>query len=55
MLSTEQLIPRTRPPTFCWVQGVTNTAERFCRKALRAKHTATPRVITVDKHAAYPQ
>jgi transposase, IS6 family len=31
-----------------------NAAERFFRKALRAQHTATPRVITVDKHAAYP-
>src|SRR5713101_7655441 len=31
-----------------------NAAERFFRKALRAKHTATPRVMTVDKHAAYP-
>jgi transposase, IS6 family len=29
-------------------------AERFFRKALRAKHTITPRVITVDKNAAYP-
>ena len=29
-------------------------AERFFRKALRAKHTTTPRVITVDKNAAYP-
>ena len=29
-------------------------AERFFRKALRARHTATPRVITVDKNAAYP-
>jgi IS6 family transposase len=29
-------------------------AERFIRKALQAKHTATPRVITVDKNAAYP-
>ena len=29
-------------------------AERFFRKALRAQHTATPRVITVDKNAAYP-
>jgi transposase-like protein len=29
-------------------------AERFFRKALRAKHTATPRVITVEKNAAYP-
>ena len=29
-------------------------AERFLRKALRASHTAPPRVITVDKHAAYP-
>ena len=29
-------------------------AERFFRKALRAQHTVTPRVITVDKNAAYP-
>ena len=29
-------------------------AERFFRKALRATHTPTPRVITVDKNAAYP-
>jgi transposase, IS6 family len=29
-------------------------AARFFRKALRATHTAPPRVITVDKHAAYP-
>ncbi len=29
-------------------------AERFFRKALRAKHRATPRVITIDKNAAYP-
>jgi len=31
-----------------------NAAARFFRKALRARHTATPRVITVDKNAAYP-
>jgi transposase, IS6 family len=31
-----------------------NAAERFFQKALRATHTATPRVITVDKNAAYP-
>jgi hypothetical protein len=29
-------------------------AERFFRKVLRASHTCTPRVITVDKNAAYP-
>jgi transposase-like protein len=29
-------------------------AERFFRKALRAQHTATPRVITVDQNPAYP-
>jgi transposase, IS6 family len=29
-------------------------AERFFRKALRASHTLPPRVITVDKNAAYP-
>ena len=31
-----------------------NAAARFFRKALRAKHTAIPRVMTVEKHAAYP-
>ena len=31
-----------------------NAAERFFQKAFRATHTATPRVITVDKNAAYP-
>jgi transposase, IS6 family len=29
-------------------------AERFFRKVLKARHTASPRVITVDKNAAYP-
>jgi transposase, IS6 family len=29
-------------------------AERFFRKVLDAGHTTRPRVITVDKHAAYP-
>lgn len=29
-------------------------AERFLRKALRASHTQTPRVVNVDKNAAYP-
>ena len=30
-------------------------AERFLRKALAAAHTQTPRVINVDKNAAYPK
>jgi IS6 family transposase len=29
-------------------------AEQFFRQALRANHTVPPRVITVDKNAAYP-
>jgi transposase, IS6 family len=29
-------------------------AEQFFRKVLNADHTVTPRVITVDQHAAYP-
>lgn len=29
-------------------------AARFFRKVLRAAHTQAPRVITVDKNAAYP-
>jgi hypothetical protein len=31
-----------------------DAAERFFRKVLGTMHTTTPRVITVDKHAAYP-
>ncbi len=31
------------------------TAKRFFSKALAAPHTSTPRVITVDKNAAYPK
>jgi len=30
-------------------------AKRFFAKALAAPHTSTPRVITVDKNAAYPK
>ena len=30
-------------------------AKRFLRKALRAVHTQEPRVINVDKNAAYPK
>ncbi len=29
-------------------------AARFFRKVFKAEHTQTPRVITVDKNAAYP-
>ncbi len=29
-------------------------AERFFRKTLKATHSQTPRLINVDKHAAYP-
>jgi transposase, IS6 family len=31
-----------------------DAAERFFRQVLQASHTLPPRVITVDKHAAYP-
>src|SRR5262245_27250933 len=31
-----------------------DAAEQFFRKVLDASHTMLPRVITVDKHAAYP-
>ncbi len=31
-----------------------DAAERFFRQVLHASHTCTPRVITVDQHAAYP-
>jgi transposase-like protein len=46
-----------QPPLFKWRHFSktrdAKAAERFFRKALRATHTATPRVITVDKNAAY--
>ena len=31
-----------------------SSAERFFRKTLNATHTQTPRVVNVDKNAAYP-
>jgi transposase, IS6 family len=31
-----------------------DAAERFFRQVLQASHGLTPRVVTVDKHAAYP-
>jgi transposase, IS6 family len=31
-----------------------DAAQRFFRKVLGARHTATPRVITVDQNPAYP-
>jgi transposase, IS6 family len=33
----------------------TEAAKRFFAKALAAPHISTPRVITVDKNAAYPK
>jgi IS6 family transposase len=33
----------------------TQAAKRFFAKTLSASHTSTPRVITVDKNAAYPK
>jgi transposase-like protein len=33
----------------------TEAAKRFFHKTLEASHTVTPRVITVDKNAAYPK
>jgi transposase, IS6 family len=33
----------------------TQAAKHFFRKTLAAPHTTTPRVITVDKNAAYPK
>ena len=33
----------------------TRAAERFFRKALKATHTQSPRVVNVDKNAAYPK
>ena len=32
-----------------------HSAKRFFSKALAAPHTSTPRVISVDKNAAYPK
>ena len=33
----------------------TKAGKRFFRKTLKAIHTSTPRVITVDKNPAYPK
>ncbi|UFP96205.1 DDE-type integrase/transposase/recombinase [Gloeobacter morelensis MG652769] len=30
-------------------------AKRFLRRVLKARHTSTPRVVNVDKNAAYPK
>src|SRR5438094_727973 len=40
-----------------WLSATRDTqaAKRFFTKALGASHTVTPRVITVDKNAAYPK
>ena len=32
-----------------------SSAKRFFHKTLKAVHTSTPRVITVDKNPAYPK
>jgi transposase, IS6 family len=49
-------ILREIPWNFCSVLPETrHSAERFFSKALAAPHTSTPRVITVDKNAAYPK
>lgn len=36
-------------------RGTRLAAKRFFRKALNAVHTQDPRVINVDKNAAYPK
>jgi IS6 family transposase len=40
-----------------WLSATRNTeaARRFFNRALTATHTVTPRVINVDKNAAYPK
>ncbi len=40
-----------------WLNATRDTeaAKRFFNKTLTATHTVTPRVINVDKHAAYPK
>jgi len=44
------------PWTFCLQPSVMrSSAKRFLRKALNAVHTQEPRVINVDKNAAYPK
>ncbi len=36
-------------------KGCTRASERFFRKALKPAHTQSPRVVNVDKNAAYPK
>ncbi len=46
---------RGNPPDFMLsAKRDGKAAARFFRKVLKAQHTQSPRVITVDKHAAYP-
>lgn len=42
--------------TFCWQRSRdAQAAKRFFHKTLQATHTQEPRVINVDKNAAYPK
>ncbi len=41
-------------PRYLCAQRDATAAERFLRKTLNASHTQLPRVINVDKNAAYP-
>ena len=55
IISIGQWTPRARPSTFCLARPVMPPPpSSFFRKALRATHTPSPRVITVEKNAAYP-
>jgi IS6 family transposase len=38
-----------------YIKEMRHSAKRFFSKALAVPHTSTPRVITVDKNAAYPK
>jgi transposase-like protein len=52
---TERSIPRvTRSDFLLRAKRDATAAERFLRKTLNASHTQEPRVINVDKNAAYP-
>ena len=51
----EQSIQTAIPWTFCArAKRDGRAAERFLRKTLGDSHAQTPRVINVDKNAAYP-
>jgi transposase-like protein len=55
-ISIARWIASETPWNFCSApQETRHSAKRFFSRSLAASHISTPRVITVDKNAAYPK